>query len=153
MTNSHDDVRYAHEGHRIFNEQLLQRQKPAHHDVVSAPWMSNEAMAQLPAIRREFDRNRDPMIAKQMRDLGKTETERREEQSGRGSAMVKKDRPMANLNPPKEMARPMDAEQFRGRWLAEQRSAAMAQHRPETSPDRQEQEASRKHNPHQRNLF
>lgn len=153
MAKSQDGVHYAHEGQRIFNEQLLQQQKPVHHDIVNAPWMSNEAMAQLPAIRREFDRNRDPMIAKQMSDLGKTESERREEQSGRGSEMVKKDRPMANLNPPKEIAAPMDAEKFRGRWLSEQRSAAMADHRPETGTDRQEQEVSRKHNSPQRDVF
>lgn len=122
-------------------------------DIVNGQWMSNEAVAGLPSVRREFDQSRDPMIAKQLRDLKKTETQRREEQTGRGSFMVKQDHPRATLKPPRHIGAAVDAQKFRNRWLSEQRSAAMAHHRPETSPDRQEQEITRKHNPPQRDIF
>ena len=81
-------VAYGHDGHRKFNERFLPeaRASPSH-DVVRGPWLSNAAVARLPGVRRDFDQSRDPFIAEQMRDLKRTETERREEQSGRGSTM------------------------------------------------------------------
>ncbi len=119
----------AHDSHRKFNERFLPeaRASPGR-DVVSGPWLSNEAVARLPPVRREFDQSRDPFIAKQLRDMEKTEAERREEQTGRGSAMVKQDQPIASLKPPREIGREADAQKFRARWLAEQRAAAMEHH-------------------------
>lgn len=146
MANNRSDIRYAHETHAIFNEGLLQRQLPAHHDIVGAPWLSNKIVTQMPPIRREFEQNCDPSLAQQRRDLIKTEAKRREEQSGRGSQMVKRDRPKKNLNPPKEMAAPMDAEKFGGRWLSEQRAAAMAGNHAQSSSGRQYCEIEHKNN-------
>lgn len=94
-------------------------------DVVNRPWLSNEAMARLPAVRNDFDRNRDPSIKAQLKDLEKTEVQRRDEQTGRGSHMIKKDQPRNTLKPPRHIADPIDASNFQGRWLKEQRNAAM----------------------------
>lgn len=130
MADKSKAVTYAHDSHRKFNERFLPeaRASPGR-DVVNEPWLSNEAVVRLPPVRREFDQSRDPFIAKQMRDLKRTETERREEQTGRGSAMVKQDQPIASLKPPREIGREADAQRFRARWLAEQRAVAMEYHR------------------------
>jgi hypothetical protein len=123
-------IAYGHDSHRKFNERFLPeaRASPGR-DVVSGPWLSNAAAARLPSVQRDFDQSRDPFIAEQVRDLKRTETERREEQAGRGSAMVKQDQPIASLKPPREIGREADAQRFRARWLAEQRAAAMEHHR------------------------
>lgn len=118
------------EGQRAFNERLAQRQKPKPRDI-SGPWLSNEAMNNLPRVRRAFDLNRDPMIAKQIRDNEKTESQRRQEQvdgqAGRGSTMVKQDRPAPAPHPTGPDADAVNREAFKERWLTEQRDAAMAQ--------------------------
>lgn len=98
------------------------------------PWLSNEAASRLPHLRNSFDRNRDPMIAKQMDDLAKSEAERRQEQAkgdGRGSGMVGQDKPAMHHRPPPAMRRGVDQSAFQGRWLAEQRDAALAKAKSE----------------------
>lgn len=139
MADKPKTVAYAHDSHRKFNERFLpQARASPGHDVVSGPWLSNAAVARLPPVRREFDQSRDPFIAKQLRDMEKTEAERREEQAGRGSAMVKQEQPIADLKPPRKIGREADAQRFRARWLAEQRAAAMDPHRSERDQDQQQ---------------
>lgn len=48
-------------------------------EAYDGPWMSPETLGALPQLKREFDQNRDPYIAKQLRDLEKTEAQRRRE--------------------------------------------------------------------------
>lgn len=43
------------------------------------PWMRPEVLAKLPQLGWQFDKNRDPYIARQMRDLDKPEAQRRRE--------------------------------------------------------------------------
>ena len=147
-SNQTDQGFIAHFGHRAFNERFLPQANTASMpDVVSAPWLSNEAIEKLPAVRREFDRNRDPFIAAQSHDLTKSEAERREGQTGRGSKMVKQDRPKANLNPPEQTRKAVDNNQFKSRWLAESRDAAMAQHREAIQSTPQQHTVSIEYNP------
>lgn len=94
-------------------------------DVLNRPWLSNEAVARLPPIRNDFERNRDPSIKAQLNDLEKTEAQRRDEQTGRGSHMIRSDQPRNTLKPPRHIAAPIDASNFQGQWLKEQRNAAM----------------------------
>lgn len=134
MAKPEQTASYAHNGHRLFNEKLAQQAQPSPaRDVVKGPWLSNDAMARLPGVRREFEKSRDPHIAHQRRDMDKTETQRREEQTGCGSSMVKRDQPKAILRPPKDIRIQSDAQQFRSRWLAEKRNAAMAQQSPQAT--------------------
>jgi hypothetical protein len=76
-------------------------------------------------VHREFDRSRDPLIARQLDDLGKSEAQRREEQTGGGSRMVKNERPQHNLRPSRAVAYRADAQKFQTAWLKEQREAVM----------------------------
>jgi len=90
-------------------------------------WLSFAASLALPDIRRQFDRNRDPLIRAQIDDLAKTEAQRREDRSGgRGASMVKKDKPAPRMKPPQATANAAEKKNFGGRWLAEQRDAAFA---------------------------
>ncbi len=139
MTDKPKAVAYAHDSHRKFNERFLpQARASPGRDIVNEPWLSNAAVARLPPVRREFDQSRDTFIAKQLRDMEKTEAERREEQTGRGSSMVEQDRPIASLKPPREIGREADAQRFRARWLAEQRDAAMEHHRSDPEQGQQQ---------------
>lgn len=96
--------------------------KTPHHD---GPWMSAEVLARLPALRREFDLSRDPSIGSQILDLEAARRRQQEEGGGGGSKMVRADRPRPEAKPPPEMRREVDAAGFSGRWLAQQRDAAM----------------------------
>ncbi|MGJ8534864.1 MAG: hypothetical protein ACSHYC_21945 [Alphaproteobacteria bacterium] len=118
---------YAHHTHREFNERF-DHKRVRSSDVVERSWLSNRVLEELPTVANDFAYARDPFIAKQMDDLGKTEAERREE-AARQSRMVRKDRPHHNLKPPKQFARSIDARQFSREWLREQRGAAMEQAR------------------------
>ena len=136
---------YQPEGQRLFNERLAARSKPTPApDVVSGPWLSNDAVSQLPPVRQQFDHSRDPSIAMQMRDLNKTEAKRRDEQSGRGSKMIKRDQPKLTLNPPRQIRTSVDSNQFQNSWLKEQRAAAMDQHLPKTPPIQDQPQINRK---------
>ncbi len=82
-----------------------------------------DRLRQTPPVKRPFDHARDPLIRAQ--DHGKTETQRREEVSGRGSMMVKLHKPFPELRPKHEL-RPLRAA-FNQAWLREQREAVFAQ--------------------------
>lgn len=97
--------------------------------IAEHPWPVGETRQNLPSVRWDFGMSRDPFIAKQMKDIGKTETERREEAIGRQSRMISKDRPQHNLHPPKSMAAGVDRRKFAREWLREHRDAAMEQAR------------------------
>ncbi|GAB4182355.1 MAG: hypothetical protein Tsb002_03520 [Wenzhouxiangellaceae bacterium] len=79
---------------------------------------------------REFDRVRDPLIAAQLKDLNKSEAQRRGEQ-GRGSLMVKLHQPFPELKP-KDHHSVLRA-QFNQDWVQEQRAAVIAQYRRQAS--------------------
>jgi hypothetical protein len=76
-------------------------------------WLSTD---HLPPLRRQFDMNRDPLIARQILDMEKTEAQRREDQ--RASEHAK---PELKPNP---HIRTSPAEQG---WLSLQRNAMLAQ--------------------------
>jgi len=114
------------------------------------PWLSAETLNRLPQPRRQFDLNRDPYIARQLRDQDRSEAERRRAQetgtqSGgrtesdwaeagkrpprRNARMVAEDRPNPALHPANDTGRDVDRQSFHSRWLVEQRDAALAQAR------------------------
>ena len=103
-----------------------QTKPPRSDPLMDGPWLSHQAAASLPDIRREFELNRDPMIRKQVLDLARTEAERRGEGSGRGSGMVERDKPDPHPRPPTETGHPVDQAAFSSRWLVEQRDAVLA---------------------------
>lgn len=113
--------------------------------LVNGPWLSNEALARLPGVHRAFDLNRDPYIRRQLLDEDKKESQRRGEQSGRGSGMVEKDKPTPAYRPSNSNRESVDRESFRERWLAEQRDAAMAQATRQRPPDERQREMPRSH--------
>lgn len=102
-------------------------------------WQKPETVNRMPDLRRDFDQNRDPMIASQLQDNDKTEAQRRREQTrhaepqasnnkpGRDSKMVQQDHPHPAPHPTGPIADAVDQTAFRDRWLAEQRDAAFEQ--------------------------
>lgn len=133
-------IEYAHPTHKDFNERLEARQAPRVVSTpVAGPWLSAQALAQLPKVSRAFDLNRDPLIRAQLLDQQKPESQRREEQTGRGSGMVEQDAAQALFRPPDHIRKPVDRQHFQGRWIAEQHQAVLEQAdqtppRPEQSP-------------------
>jgi len=81
---------------------------------------------QAPPHRQQFDHARDPTVSKQLKAMELTESQRRgeSERGGRGSEMVKLDKPFPELRPEHERA-PI-RETFNRAWLREQREARMA---------------------------
>lgn len=90
------------------------------------PWLSAEVLKRTPQVHREFDRSRDPMIARQIRDLEKTESQRRGESDGSARhappQTVRQDKPEPALRPPLHLRGSADREG----WLSAERSAALA---------------------------
>lgn len=82
-----------------------------------------ESLRRVKAVTPQFDHARDPLISAQLKEMEKTESQRREAQ-GRGSLMVKSDRPFPELRPKHERALIRAA--FNQAWLKEQRNACMA---------------------------
>ncbi len=74
-------------------------------------------MDSAPDVRREFDRNRDPLIAAQLDDLNRSEAERRD------SFMVKRSRPTPVLRPGPALSRGPDRAAFDAQWQAEREGA------------------------------
>jgi hypothetical protein len=79
-----------------------------------------------PPHRQAFDHASDPYVGMQLKDMEKTEAQRRgeSERSGRDSEMVKLDKPFPELRPANENA-PI-RESFNRAWLREQREARLA---------------------------
>ena len=82
-----------------------------------------ESLRRAEGLRQPFDHARDPLISEQLKDMEKTEAQRRKAQ-GRGSSMVRSDRPFPELRPRYERAPIREA--FDRAWLKEQRAAAFA---------------------------
>lgn len=129
-----DNAAYSHESHKAFNERMAPGLAARSRDT-GGSWLSNEAATNLPRVRRSFDLNRDPYIRRQLLEEVVSETQR---QQGRGSAMVKQDKPLPAPHPPSPMRQATERQVFQGRWLAEQRDAAMKRAaRPKSTPSPQ----------------
>ncbi len=120
------DIRYSHPGVEEFNRKLLLRQNPPPKDRFDAPW-SPAKKAPLPAVRHAFDMNSDPLLRLQLMDAGKTESQRREEQTERGSMMVKMEKPFMAHRPPPAQRGNVDRSKFANDWMKEHRAAALRQ--------------------------
>lgn len=81
--------------------------------------------AQAP-LQPPFDHARDPLISAQRKAMEQTEAQRRGE-SGRGSTMVKLDKPFPDLRPKNDNSQIRPA--FNQAWLREQRAARLAEFR------------------------
>ncbi len=82
--------------------------------------------ASAPKSREAFDNARDPLIAEQKRDLGKSEAQRRFEQSRRtdsGSDMIRRDQPKPVLKPSPALSMGPDRAAFNRAWSDEHRAA------------------------------
>jgi len=86
-----------------------------------------DSFSQAPPNRREFNHARDRYISLQLKAMEKTEAQRRgeSERTGRGSEMVKLDKPFPELRPANEQAPIRQA--FNRAWLREQREARLAE--------------------------
>ncbi len=73
--------------------------------------------------KNDFDHARDPMISQQIKDMNQEKTDAQ----GRGSMMVKEDKPKAELKPPKELAKEQDNKSFNEKWQKEQNEAVKDQ--------------------------
>ena len=104
----------------------------------TGPWLPT-AYEKLPQLRYQFDLKRDPLIAKQMLDLEKTEAQRREEQAGRSKAQ---DKPKPELKPKYQRGGDLTQQQS---WLKEQRDQVLAEAR--LSQSQPEQNLERSHTP------
>lgn len=111
------DVRYADPSHRDHNDRLEQARQSKPRDV-TGPWLSRP-----PELRRAFDANRDPLIARRMADPGKTKHQRRESSAADEYRTPRKtDKPAPALKP----QHPLRGDADREGWLVAQRDAAFA---------------------------
>lgn len=79
-----------------------------------------------PQSRESFDNARDPLIAAQKRDLGKTEAQRRFELSRRsdeGSGMIRREQPRPVLKPSPALSMGPDRAAFNRAWSDEHHEA------------------------------
>ncbi len=85
-----------------------------------------ESFRKAPPQHRAFDHARDPYFSRQLKAMELTEAQRRgeSERTGRGSQMVKLDKPFPELRPEHEQT-PI-RESFNRAWLNEQRDARLA---------------------------
>lgn len=97
--------------------------------------------ANAPKSREAFDNARDPLIAEQKRDLGKSEAQRRFEQSrrtdpglDRGSDMIRRDQPKPVLKPSPALSMGPDRAAFSRAWWDEHRSARKKNLLPDVPP-------------------
>ena len=133
------DIRYSDESHAKFNERFEPQQRQPANDRLTGPWIAHD---QVPDVLKAFQRNRDPDIRAQLRDMDKTEAQRRGGDTGRESTMVGRDKPAFESRPPEDISRPVDRAAFNERWLVEQRDAVLARadikhSQPEHAPERQ----------------
>ena len=127
------DIRYSHPGVEEFNRRLLERQNPPPPSRIELPW-SPAKKTPLPHVHWDFDMSRDPLIRRQLLDAANTERKRRDDQSGRGSAMVKLDKPFMAHRPPPHQRGGVDRSKFANDWLKEQRDALKALTPPDKIP-------------------
>lgn len=109
---------------------------------IYGPWIAPEKLETIPALRREFDMNRDPLVALQIKDSDKTEAERRRENStasettgrageGRSNSgstgNASEPKPAFNLTPSPEISAPLDRAHHFQRLNEERRDAFLRQ--------------------------
>jgi len=109
---------------------------------IYGPWITPEKLAAIPELRREFDLNRDPLIALQIADLDKTEAERRRENSAASGSGGRSDdgrsesgsgnrasepKPSFQLKPPPEISAPVDRAHHHQRLNEDRREAFLQQ--------------------------
>lgn len=93
----------------------------AHNNSDQLPGESTKSFENSPNLRAEFDKARDPMIARQIDDLNKTEAERRNELTGQTPPSPKKAR-QSHAPKPAPTTRPSNAYPIdRGSFAARQR--------------------------------
>ena len=93
--------------------------------------------ASAPKARDDFDNARDPLIATQKRDLGKSEAQRRFEltrREGQGSDMIRRDQPKPVLKPSPALAMGPDRAAFSRAWWDEHRTARKKNPLPDVPP-------------------
>lgn len=100
-------------------------------DQYTGPWISHD---RLPPLRREFDYNRDPYLARQMDQEGMSEAERRRAASERASETTTP--PQHNLIPPPAMRGASDRAARNAGWLQAEREDAMAQYQQHSKRER-----------------
>lgn len=86
---------------------------------IEGPWLSREAMDNLPEVKRDFDRNRDPYLRAQMDD----EEPERQGQSGKTRIQ---DKPKPEPKPKGQMRRAAERAAYVDGWLSQQRKQAMS---------------------------
>lgn len=95
-----------------------------------------------------FDQNRDPYIARQLQDQGKTEAQRRREQiereTRRQNHMIKRQQPKPQLRPSPRLAYGPDGAAFNGAWRNEQRAADKDAQRRKTASNKPQSREERK---------
>lgn len=108
-------VRYSDPSHADLNAKRELTPTPPPFD---GPWIKPETLARMPNMARDFQINRDPLVAKQVHDL-----ETGEDRSGSGTAR-KQDKPKPELKPPPHMR---GGVRDQGGWLSHQQASAKAQ--------------------------
>ena len=113
---------------------------------IQGPWLSRESLEALPEVKRDFDLNRDPFIARQIRDLETKESRRHEEQDG-GRATAPKTRHRNTPTPSLTVPPPANANRRPAGWLTAKRDAAMAQTLPQQPAPQTHRALARSHEP------
>ena len=118
---------------------------------VYGDWLSYEAQMALPTVKRDFDMNRDPHIAAQLRDMDKTEAERRR------ALLQLKQQNKAQRQTPLSKSQDTEGKQSGGSgsfkpnqgWLIQQRDQSFASYQQyqKTTPQSQEQDNAQTHQP------
>ena len=90
------------------------------------PGVQFKAYEAAPNVRFQFDWNRDPYIRLQMMDRGKSEKQRREEATGRGSKMVGQDKAAPAFRPRDALGKAAHRKNYNQRWMAELRDAVLS---------------------------
>lgn len=86
------------------------------------PGEPTKSLENTPDMRGDFDKSRDPLIARQIEDQGKTEAQRRNELTGQGRAQMPKGSRQKHAPAPAPGLRPDNAKAVdRGSFAARQR--------------------------------
>ena len=84
----------------------------------------------------------DPYIRLQLLDHGKTEAQRREDASGRGSGMIESDQTKPVFRPHDPQSKSVDRQNFNQRWMREMRDALVQSSRRTPTQEYQGRERS-----------
>ncbi len=101
----------------------MSERKTSHAKEVAMDSYEASLLERYGVAKEHFDHARDPMISKQ---ITKMNLEKQEAQ-GRGSIMVKADKPKLEYRPPVEISKEQDNKSFNDKWQHEQVEAAKDQ--------------------------